>query len=96
MKKLLSKLMVLLLAAVFCMGCIGLAGCRGGSTPNEDWGDDEPPATQEDPVTLRVMHYRIFYVRLQQHDERAEYGVVGRYDARRILLLVAPDERYFD
>lgn len=57
MKKLLSKLMVLLLAAVFCMGCIGLAGCRGGSTPNEDWGKDEPPATQEDPVTLRVMHY---------------------------------------
>ena len=57
MKKFLSRFVSLMIAAVFGIGCFALVGCRGGSTVNDDWGDDTTPTPSDEAVTLRVMHY---------------------------------------
>ena len=50
------KLIACAIAVSMCFACFAFVGCKGGSTPNEDWGEDDPP-TPTEPVTIRVMHY---------------------------------------
>ena len=50
------KLVACAIAVSMCFACFAFVGCKGGSTPNDDWGEDDPP-TPTEPVTIRVMHY---------------------------------------
>lgn len=50
------KLVACAIAVSMCFACFAFVGCKGGSTPNDDWGEDDPPTSTE-PVTIRVMHY---------------------------------------
>lgn len=50
------KLVACAIAVSMCFACFAFVGCKGGSTPNDDWGEDNPP-TPTEPVTIRVMHY---------------------------------------